>query len=183
MLAREGQVAMSTLPAKAAAGELADVAERVHSLNCYIDDRPNLSMAAVYSALSQINEPIRLVVFDYLQLAKMDESEKNHAVRVGQVTKGLKGIAKEFKCHVVGLSQLNRGVESRKPPRPELRDLRDSGNIEEDSDNVLALYRPSYYDKSQPKDEAEIIILKQRNGDTGIVEVAWNAQTQTFRDR
>jgi replicative DNA helicase len=179
MMAAESGFATSDLPRRAAAGELVETAARMHDLNLYIDDRPNLSISEVHQALVKLGN-VRLVIFDYLQLAKMDETEKNHALRVGLVTKGLKSLAKDLSCHVIGLSQLNRGVESRRPPIPQLSDLRDSGNIEEDADNVWFLYRPHYYDDKASEGEALVKVAKQRHGKTGNVRVAWRKHTQSF---
>ena len=157
---------------------------RMHRMNLYIDDRPGLSTAQMRQALQRLGK-VRLVVVDYLQLAKMDAKLERQDLRVGAVTKALKAMAKDFACHVIALSQLNRAVESRTPPVPCMSDLRDSGNIEEDAENVWLLYRPGYYATGQEEepvdpDAAQVIIGKSRHGRTGIVNVGWNGARQQF---
>jgi len=180
MMSSDSGFSSDALPQKAASGELVDTCARLHGLNLYIDDRPHLSMHDVHQALVKVGD-VRLVIFDYLQLAHLEKAER-HDLSVGQITKGMKAMAKEFNAHVIGLSQLNRSVESRSPPIPRLSDLRDSGNIEEDADNVWMIYRPHYHDSKEPPHVAQIHICKQRNGITGMVEVYWSGETQTFRD-
>jgi replicative DNA helicase len=169
------------LPEKAHAGKLVETCAALHDLNLYIDDRSKLSLAGVNQALVKLGD-VRLVIFDYLQLAQMDERVDNYSMRVGLLTKGLKAIAKDYNCHVIGLSQLNREVEKRKVQVPMLSDLRDSGEIEQDADNVWFLYWPHYYDSNKPEDLAQVRIAKQRNGCTGVVKVQWRAETQSFRN-
>jgi len=169
------------LPSKAASGELAETCNQIYQFNLYIDDRAGISVDAIRASLSRLKQ-ISLVVVDYLQLAKMDSKHERHDLRVGAVTKGLKAIAKDFDCHVIALSQLNRAVEQRAESKPKMSDLRDSGNIEEDADNVWLLYRAHYYNADKPENEADITIGKQRFGRTGTVRVTWNGNTQTFSD-
>jgi replicative DNA helicase len=145
-----------------------------------IDSRSNINTDSMRHALERVGD-VRLVVLDYLQLAKMDAKLERQDLRVGAVTKGLKAIAKEFDCHVIALSQLNRGVESRESKRPAISDLRDSGNIEQDADNIWMLYRDDYYnDETQDKGIAEINVAKNRHGSTGVVKVSWRPEIQTF---
>jgi len=158
---------------------VAEAFNKLHGLSLYVDDRPNLSVTDMRAALARLPD-VRLVVVDYLQLSKMDSRLERHDLRVGAVTKGLKALAKDFKCHVIALSQLNREVEKRKPPIPCMADLRDSGNIEEDAENVWLLYREGYYNTKADKREAQIIIGKARHGKTGAVDVLWNAERQQF---
>ena len=179
MMAGASGFATDLLPEKACAGDLVEACAALHGLNLFIDDRPTLTVSAIRQALARLGQ-IRLVILDYLQLATMDQTDDNFAVRVGRVTKGLKAIAKEFNCHVIALSQLNRSVEARRPPVPRLSDLRDSGEIEQDADNVWFLYRGHYYNVLEPAGVAEIHVAKQRNGKTGIVKVAWRAEAQMF---
>src|SRR5690606_1086301 len=100
------------------------------------------------------------------------------------LTRGFKLLAKELRCPVVILAQLNRGVESRKPPRPMLSDLKESGAIEADADCVLMLYRQEYYepDNDEVRGLAEIIVAKQRNGPCGPVRVAFLGECTRFED-
>ena len=181
MMASESRFPSSSLPEVAARGDLDETCDRLYRLNLHINQQAHVGISSVRAFLARLGK-IRLVVFDYLQLAEMDRDQERHDLKVGAMTKGLKAVAKEFACHVIVLSQLNRQVEQRTPPKPRLSDLRDSGNIEEDADNVWLLYRPWFYDKSQPEHLAEVSIAKQRHGTTGDVSLRWDGGTQTFRN-
>ena len=163
------------------AGKLVEVAARMHKFNLHIDDRPGLSVEDIRRGLMALTKP-RLVIVDYLQLARLDSTLDRHDLRIGAVTKGLKAISKDFDCHVIALAQLNRGVEQREGNIPRMSDLRDSGNIEEDADNVWLLYRPGYYKQDVADTEAKIVIGKQRHGRTGMVDVGWMPTQQRFVD-
>jgi len=106
--------------------------------------------------------------------------------QLSEITAGLKALSKELDCAVVDLSQLNREVEKRPNKRPMLSDLRESGGIEQDADDVIFLYRPEYYLKGKTPDRdkgvAELIVAKQRNGPPGKVRVAFDARSITFYD-
>lgn len=122
------------------------------------------------------------VVVDYLQLAQAKGANRN--LEIGQITGALKRLAKELSVPVLALSQLNRAVEGRTDRRPTLSDLRDSGNIEQDADLVLYVYRDDYYDPvSADKGLAEIGTLKNRHGATGIAKLAFKGEHVTFSDR
>jgi replicative DNA helicase len=123
---------------------------------------------------------LRLIIVDYLQLIRLNKAER-HDIAIGEVTSGLKALAKELKCAIVCLSQLNRGLENRDDKRPRMADLKDSGCIEQDADVILFLYRDEYYNRnSQDAGRAEIIIGKQRNGATGMVKVKFDAESTAF---
>ena len=115
------------------------------------------------------NEGLSLIIVDYLQLMRMDDRIANRAEQVGQVSRGLKLLASELKVPVVALSQLNRANESRTDKRPMLSDLRESGNIEQDADLVLFIYREDVYQKDREKHtgKAEVIVAKNRSGPIG----------------
>nr|WP_248138636.1 DnaB helicase C-terminal domain-containing protein [Bacillus infantis] len=122
-----------------------------------------------------------LVVIDYLQLITVKERFDRHDLTIGYITKQLKSMAKEFKIPIILLSQLSRGVESRADKRPRLSDLRDSGNIEQDADLVLFLYRDAYYDsKSEVRNEVEVNIAKNRNGPVGMVRLGFEKEVGRF---
>jgi len=151
--------------------------------NIEIDDRPGLTTAQIKAqARKWIKEKPSLkpvILIDYLQIIKGEEKAgRNQTQIVGQISADLKNMAREFNCPVVCLSQLSRGVEQRQDKRPMMSDLRDSGSIEQDADVIAFLYRDEYYDKeSQSKGLMEIIIAKQRNGQTGTVNVSYKKET------
>ncbi len=125
--------------------------------------------------------PLGCIVVDYLQLVVAKAA--NRTLEVGLVTSSLKRLAKELAVPVVALSQLNRGVEGRMDKRPTLSDLRESGQIEQDADLVLFLYRDDYYNPDSPeKGIAEVIAAKNRHGTTGTVKLAFVAERVMFGD-
>lgn len=143
--------------------------------------------------LSQIRMKIRkamnkypnrkpVIFIDYLTLIKPATFTGNMHVQIGEITKGLKEIAKEFSCPVVALAQLSRQVEQRQDKRPMMSDLRESGSIEEDADVVMFLYRDAYYSKDDLDKSLEIIIAKQRNGAVGTVNTIYNKFTGAITD-
>jgi replicative DNA helicase len=181
MVAAESKIKADQLVNATASGrnEIVQALHAIHDMNLWIDDRPRTGGARIRQVLSRLDKPW-LVIVDYLQLMEMNRNAERRDLQLGDLTKELKAISKEFDCHVIVLSQLNRAVEKRQPPKPNISDLRDSGNIEEDADRVLLLYRAGYYSESEDQGTAEIIIGKQRNGQTGSVHVAWRPETQTF---
>ena len=125
-----------------------------------------------------------LIIIDYLQLIVGDPRLKgNRQAEISEISRALKQMAKELNVVVIALSQLSRAVESRQDKRPMLSDLRDSGQIEQDSDLIAFLYRDDYYDReSKEKNMIEVILAKQRNGPVGTVQLAFLKEYGRFRD-
>ena len=153
-----------------------------------VDDNSSITVAEMNAKLRRIDD-LALVIIDYLQLmtsagAKPNYSGENRQQVVSDITRSLKIMAKELNVPVICLSQLSRANESRQDKRPMLSDLRETGAIEQDADEVLFLYREDYYNKDTEKQNvAECIIAKNRHGETGTVELQWLPQFTTFADR
>ena len=152
-----------------------------------VDDNPSLTVAEMNAKCRRIDD-LALVVIDYLQLmtsaGTKGYSGENRQQVVSDISRSLKIMAKELNVPVLCLSQLSRANESRQDKRPMLSDLRESGAIEQDADEVLFLYREDYYNKDTEKQNvAECIVAKNRHGETGTVELQWLPQFTTFADR
>ena len=151
-----------------------------------VDDNPSLSVAEMNAKCRRIDN-LGLVVIDYLQLmtsAGNGRQSENRVNVVSDISRALKIMAKELNVPVICLSQLSRANESRADKRPILSDLRESGAIEQDADEVLFLYRDDYYNEnSEEKNVAECIVAKNRHGETGTVKLQWLPQYTTFADR
>jgi replicative DNA helicase len=163
-------------------GRLTDAVEQLRTVSIFIDETPALTPSDLRArARRQARQcgKLGLIVIDYLQLMSGSNSE-NRATELGEISRGLKGLAKELQCPVVALSQLNRSVETRTDKRPMMSDLRESGAIEQDADIIMFIYRDDYYNKeSKEPGVAEILIAKQRNGPTGTVKLTFiKAQTK-----
>jgi replicative DNA helicase len=129
-----------------------------------------------------------LIVVDYLQLVRADGRSDSRVEQVGAISRGLKILARELEIPVIAVSQLSRAVESRHPPLPMLSDLRESGQLEQDADLVMFVYREDYYDKeSERQGEADLVIAKHRNGPIGSVTLTFLPKYPRFasmyRDR
>jgi replicative DNA helicase len=168
--------------------ELTEAAKRIFFWPIFIDDTPAISIVELRSKLRQLiaekeREGIKIsvVIVDYLQLMTGDTSG-NREQEISSLSRGLKRVAKELRVPVVALSQLNRSTETRgKDKRPQLSDLRESGAIEQDADNVLFLYREDYYDTDcEERGVAEINVAKQRNGPTGSTKCRYESAYTRF---
>ncbi len=128
------------------------------------------------------NIQLKFIAIDHLHYMKMHKGEWSVNDEIGQITKYLKAFARQYNIPIMLLCQLSRACESREDHRPQLNDLRDSGSIEQDADQVWFLYRDSYYTRNSNSTDAEIIVAKQRNGPTGTVRVTWDGPTMSFRE-
>lgn len=152
----------------------------------YIDDTPGLSpaeMRARARRLTKEHGQLGLIVVDYLQLMQVPGFNENRTAEISEISRSLKGLAKELKVPLIALSQLNRGLEQRADKRPVMSDLRESGAIEQDADLIVFIYRDEVYNESSPdKGTAEIIIAKQRNGPIGKVRLTFMGQFTRFEN-
>lgn len=170
--------------------ELADLyqaCEGLRKLPIEVEDTPGLTLVDLAVAAARVKAKygaLALIEIDYLQLLQSSsKSEGTREQEVGEISRGLKRLAKRLDVPIVVLAQLNRACDIRSDHRPQLSDLRDSGAIEQDADAVMFLYRDEVYDKdSADKGIAEFIIAKQRNGPEGTVRLAWEGKWMRFAD-
>lgn len=159
----------------------------------YLDDTPNLSMLEIRSKARRLQKSygLKFLIVDYIQLIRGNSRTDNRAQELSEISRQLKGLAKELNVPILCLSQLSRKVEERTDKRPMLSDLRESGAIEQDADLVVFIYRDSYYKKISGKKEenpeqvdntSEVIIAKHRNGPTGIARLAFIDQFTRFEN-
>lgn len=156
----------------------------------FIDDSSNIKIAEIYSKCRKLKSEhgLDMVVIDYLQLISGSGrgAGDNRQQEISEISRSLKGLAREMECPVISLSQLSRAVESRPDKHPMLSDLRESGSIEQDADIVMFLYRDDYYNKDKTEDEqnlperTDVDIAKHRNGATGRVELAFSKSISAF---
>jgi replicative DNA helicase len=168
---------------------LTEAIEKLRNISLHIDETPGLTVSELRAnarrLARQCGGKLGLIVVDYLQLMSTSTSmsDENRATAVGEISRGLKMLAKELGCPLIALSQLSRGVESRTDKRPMMSDLRESGAIEQDADVIMFIYRDDYYNKdSKEPGVSEVIISKQRNGPTGTVKLAFVKQHTKFEN-
>ena len=158
---------------------LSEAIEKLRTISLHIDETAGLSSSELRANARRLARQcgqLGLIVVDYLQLMSGTSNDgENRATELGEISRGLKMLARELKCPVIALSQLNRSVEQRPDKRPMMSDLRESGAIEQDADIIMFIYRDEYYTKEACKEPgvAEVIIAKQRNGPTGTVKLAF----------
>jgi replicative DNA helicase len=149
----------------------------------YIDDTPGISIIELRAKCRRLkmDKGIKLILIDYLQLMSGAGRPESRQQEISEISRSLKAIAREMGAPVIALSQLSRASETRNDHRPILSDLRESGAIEQDADVVAFLYRDEYYNPdTDKKNQAEVIIAKQRNGPTGTVDLMWLGQYTKF---
>lgn len=153
--------------------------------NIYFDDSPGITVTEMRSKCRRLKleGKLDMVLIDYLQLMESSGRTENRQQEISAISRSLKIMAKELDCPIIALSQLSRAPEQRSDHRPMLSDLRESGAIEQDADLVIFLYRDEYYhEDSEMKNIAEIIIAKNRHGETGTIELYWSGSHQRFLD-
>jgi len=174
---RKGRVAENKWP------KILEASQRLARAPLFIDDSSDMSLLEIRAKSRRLAQQhgLGLIIVDYLQLLRADGRIENRVEQIGQMSRGLKILARELQCPVIALSQLNRGVEQRTDKRPVLSDLRESGSIEQDADLVAFIYRDEYYDKeSEREGEADIIIAKHRNGAIGDVTLTFQKEYPKF---
>ena len=174
-------------------GQMTDAETRKlgHALNLlaeapiYIDDTPGISVTSLRAKARRLHAevPLDLIVVDHLQLMTSGNGGENRVNEMSEISRQLKGLARELHVPVIALSQLSRAVEQRSPKIPILSDLRESGAIEQDADLVIFIYRDDYYNKDSEKQGiADLHIAKHRNGPTGEISLLFNQRTTKFLD-
>src|SRR5689334_4138521 len=177
---RRGRVAEQRWP------KILEACQRLSQAPLYVDDSSDTGVLEVRAKARRLHHQVEgglgLVIVDYLQLMRHEGRLESRVEQVGQISRGLKGLARELNVPVIALSQLSRAVEQRGgEKRPILSDLRESGQIEQDADLVMFIYREEYYEKeSERPGEADIIIAKHRNGPVGDVVLTFQKEYPKF---
>jgi replicative DNA helicase len=177
---RRGKVAESRWP------KILEACQRLAQAPLYVDDSSDTGVLEVRAKSRRLHHQLEgglgLIIVDYLQLMRHEGRLENRVEQVGQISRGLKGLARELNVPVIALSQLSRAVEQRGgEKKPILSDLRESGAIEQDADVVMFIYREEYYDRdSERPGEADIIIAKHRNGPVGEVVLTFHNEYPKF---
>jgi len=162
--------------------KLTSAASNLTGAPIFIDDSSGVTVLELRAKARRLKmeHGLSLIIVDYLQLMRGKGSFERREQEISDISRSLKGLAKELSVPVIAVSQLNRSVEQRRPPTPILADLRESGAIEQDADVILFLYRDEIYNKDSKKGIAEIIIAKQRNGPTGNVHLSFLSNCTRF---
>lgn len=159
---------------------------RLSETKIFIDDTPSITPLQLRTKCRRLyaEHGLDLIMIDYMQLMQAERTTNNRVQEISEISRSLKGLARELDVPVVTASQLSRAVENRQDKRPQLSDLRDSGSIEQDADIVMFIYRDEYYnpDTTDRPNIAEINVAKHRNGPTGVVDLYWHGKLATFRN-
>jgi replicative DNA helicase len=164
---------------------LTEAASRLEQAKIFIDDSGNLTLQQMRGKARRLKAEhgLDLLVIDYLQLMEGRGSSESRQQEISDISRALKGLAKELNIPVIALSQLSRAVENRKPPIPVLADLRESGAIEQDADVVMFIYREEVYDPdTEEKGIAQILVRKHRNGPIGEVDLQFHDRYAKFNN-
>ena len=159
--------------------------QELSKLPIYINDSGATTILDIKSQARKVksDQGIGLIIIDYLQLMQPHIRKSSREQEIAEISRAIKELAKELKCPIIALSQLNRSATSRTDRRPQLQDLRESGSIEQDADVVMLIHREEYYDENTPeKGVAEIIVAKNRAGEPGTVKLAWVGAQTKFAD-
>ena len=160
---------------------MAGATDLLQKLPILIDENSGITVPEMKAKCRRLGKDLGLIVIDYLQLMHSPKHSDNRVQEVAEISRSLKIMAKELQVPVLCCSQLSRGPEGRSDKRPMLSDLRESGSIEQDADIVLFIYRDDYYNnESEKKNSAELIVAKNRHGETGTVELQWMGQFTSF---
>ena len=176
---RKGRVAENRWP------KILEACQRLSDAPLYVDDSSDMGILELRAKARRLHQQsesgLGLIILDYLQLMRADSRIENRVQQVGEMSRGLKILARELNVPVIALSQLSRGVESRTDKRPMLSDLRESGQIEQDADLVMFIYREDYYDQESEREGiADLIIAKHRNGGLGTIELTFQKDYPRF---
>jgi replicative DNA helicase len=169
-------------------GDLSEAMGKLHETPIYIDEAGALTALEVRARARRLKRQyskLGLIVIDYIQLMSASSQGENRATEISEISRSLKGMAKELDVPVIALSQLNRAVDQRPDRRPVMSDLRESGAIEQDADIIMFIYREVVYKPDLPEDQraiAEVIIGKQRNGPIGTVKLTFLGQHTRFEN-
>jgi replicative DNA helicase len=160
----------------------AQVSGVVSEMPIFLDDTPGISEVELTAKARRLHmqHSLKLIVVDYLQLMRPAQRYENRQQEVSAISMALKRLAKDLNIPVIAVSQLNRNPESRPDKRPKLADLRESGEVEQDADVVILMFRQSYYDEEAENDNTDLIIAKQRNGPTGTVHLFTDSERMKF---
>jgi replicative DNA helicase len=166
--------------------KIVKAALELSSRDIYIDDSPSLSTTELRIKSRKLKQEkgVGIIFVDYLQLLRTPYRGLSRQEEVAEISRSLKALAKELEVPVVAIAQLSRQVEQRSDKRPQLADLRESGQIEQDADLIIFIHRPEVYKKHPPPEEeglAEIIVAKQRQGPTGLIKLTFDKGTTAFR--
>lgn len=163
--------------------KIMESADTIGNSRLIIDDTPGISVTELRSKCRKykLEHDISLVVIDYIQLMSSGRKVDSRQQELSDISRALKGLARELEVPVIALSQLNRSVETRSDHRPMMSDIRESGAIEQDADVIMFLYRDDYYNpETEERNVAEVIIAKQRNGPTGTIKLTWQPKYTRF---